>query len=42
MFLDSDGKSKGSYEFIAIHEAEDDEVSPLPKSANWAEWKQVN
>ena len=40
--LDSGGKSKGSHEFIEIHEGEEDEVSPLPKSANWSEWKQVS
>ena len=38
---DSDGKSKGSREFIEIHEDAEDEVSPLPKSENWSNWKQV-
>ena len=40
--IDSEGKLKGSREFIEIHEDAEDEVSPLPKSENWSNWKQVN
>ena len=41
----SEGKKKGSQEFIDISEEDDDEISPLPKGAagEWTtEKKQVN